>query len=121
MQRFFTEKNFPLVIVSIPIYYFFIYPLFHYYVPAMLARIRIGSLLVTCSHCMYGVVDDLLVCNSLENSTCLFFHLQMFNISSNVGWWKLGSLTVHDVGFNLILITLIDLCVLNLHAHFVDC
>ena len=95
-----------MFILGIPIYHFFLYPLFYNYIPTMLNRIRVGFMLVLFSYCMFSVVGDLLACNSQTNTTCLFFHSEIFNVSSNGGWWIIGPMTVFNVGFALSFITL---------------
>ena len=95
--------------ISFPIYHFLLYPLFYNYIPTMLNRIRIGLLFLICSRFMYAFVGELLVCNSLTNTTCLLFHSEMFNISSFNGvWWIIGPTTLSDVGFLLSAITLFE-------------
>ena len=74
----------------------------------MLNRIRVGLVLVIFSYCMCAVVGELLVCNSLTNTTCLLFHSEMFNVSSNGGWWIIGPMTVYHVGLLLSFITLLE-------------
>ena len=91
--------------LGIPIYHFLLYPLFYNYIPTMLNRIRVGLVLVIGSTCMYAVVGDLLVCNSRANTTCLLFHSEMFNISSNGIWWIIGPTTVSNIGILLCVIT----------------
>ena len=63
-----------------------IYPLFYNYIPTMVNRIRVALVLVIFSYCMCAVVEELLVCKSVTNATCLLFHSEMFNISCNGGW-----------------------------------
>ena len=94
--------------LSIPIYQFLLYPLFYNYIPTMFNRIRIGFLLLICSQCMRAFVGELLVCNSLTNTTCLLFHSEMFNISFNGGWWIIMPTAVSNVGFLLSTITLFE-------------
>ena len=94
--------------LGIPIYHFLIYPLLYNYIPTMLNRIRVGLVLVIFSRCMSSVVGDLLVCNSLTNTTCLLFHSEVFNVSSNGGWWIIGPVTTYHVGFALCFITLLE-------------
>ena len=94
--------------LSIPIYHFILYPLFYNYIPTMLNRIRVGLVLMAFSICMYAIVDELLVCNSPTNTTCLLFHSEMFNISSNGVWWINGPTTVSNIGFLLSTITLFE-------------
>ena len=94
--------------LGIPIYHFFLYPLFYNYIPTMLNRIRVGLVLIICSRCMFAFVGELLVCNSPANNTCLLFHSEMFSISSNGGWWIIGSTTVFNTGFLLSAITLFE-------------
>ena len=74
----------------------------------MLNRIRVGFVLVIFSYFMCAVVGELLVCNSLTNTTCLLFHSEMFNVSSNGGWWIIGPMTVFNVGLALSVITLFE-------------
>ena len=94
--------------LGIPIYHFLLYPLFYNYIPTMLNRIRVGLVLIIFSYCMFAIVGDLLVCNSPTNTTCLLFHSEMFNISSNGGWWIIGPTTVFNVGILLSAITLFE-------------
>ena len=94
--------------LGIPIYHFILYPLFYNYIPTMLNRIRVGLVLLVFSHCMYGVVGDLLVCNSVANTTCLLFCSEMFNISSNGVWWIIGPTAVFNTGVLLSAITLFE-------------
>ena len=75
-----------MLALGIPIYHFLLYPLFYNYIPTMLNRIKVGLVLLTFSYCVFPVVGELLVCNSLTNTTCLFFHSEMFNVSSNDGY-----------------------------------
>ena len=49
-----------------------------------------------------------MVCNSLMNATCILFHSETFNVSSNGGWWIIGPMTVYHVGFALCVITLLE-------------
>ena len=58
----------------------FLYPLFCKYVLRLFNRFR----LVLCSHCMSSVVDNLLVCNSLTNTTWL---LSTTNVQCVIQWW----------------------------------
>ena len=97
-----------MLALGIPIYHFLLYPLFYNYIPTMLNRIRFGLVLMILSHCMFSVVGELLVCNSLTNTTCLLFHSEMFNVSSNGGWWIIGPMTAYHVGFALSVITLLE-------------
>ena len=97
-----------LLTLGIPIYHFLLYPLFYNYIPTMFNRIRFGLVLVICSHCMSAVVGDLLVCNSLTNTTCLLFHSKMFNVSSNGGWWITIPATVYNTGLLLSTITIFE-------------
>ena len=106
--------------LGFPIYHFLLYPLFYNYIPTMLNRIRVGLVLLICSYCMFAVVGDLLVCNSLTNTTCLLFHSEMFNVSSNGGWWIIGPTTVANVGFLLSVITLIEFVCAQSPRPFVD-
>ena len=94
--------------LGIPIYHFLLYPLFYNYIPTMLNRIRVGLVLLIFSQSMCAVVGDLLVCNSLTNTTCLLFQSEMFNVSSNGGWWIIGPLTASNIGFLLSFITLFE-------------
>ena len=64
----------------------------------MLNIIKFGYLLLICSRCMYAFVGELLVCNSLTNTTCLLFHSEMFNTSFNGGWWIIMPTTVATIG-----------------------
>ena len=57
---------------------------------------------------MFAVVGELLVCNSLTNTTCLFFHSEMFNISSNEVWWMIGPKTIFTIVLFLSVITLFE-------------
>ena len=74
----------------------------------MLNRIRVGLVLVIFSCCMCAVVGELLVCNSLTNTTCLLFGSERFTVSSNGGWWMIGPTTVYHIGFSLSFITLLE-------------
>ena len=65
-------------------------------------------MLVICSICLYAVVGELLVCNSQTNTTCLLFHSEMFNISSNGVWWIIGPTTISNIGLLLSTITLFE-------------
>ena len=40
--------------------------------------------------------------------TCLIFLSEMFNVSSNGGWWIIGPMTVFNVGFVLSFITILE-------------
>ena len=97
-----------MLALGITIYRFLLYPLFYNYIPRMLNKIIVGLVLVILLYCMCAVVGELLVCNSLTNTTCLFFHSEMFNVSSNGGWWILGPLTFFHVGFVLSFITILE-------------
>ena len=99
-----------IFVLGFPIYHFLLYPLFYNYIPTMLNRIRVGLVLVICSHCMFAVVGELLVCNSLTNTTCLLFHSEMFHIScsSNEVWWTIGPKTLFTIGLFLSVITLFE-------------
>ena len=94
--------------LGIPIYHFLLYPLLYNYIPTMLNRIRVALVLLIFSYCMEAVIGELLVCNSLANTTCLLFQSEMFNISSNGVWWIIGPMTVSNVGFLLSIITLFE-------------
>ena len=62
---------------------------------------------MTVSYCMHAGVGELLVCNTLPHTTCLLINSQVFNMSTNGGWWLLG-LTINNVGFWLASITLTE-------------
>ena len=64
--------------------------------------------ILTFSYCVLSVVVELLVCNSPTNTTCLFYHSEVFNVSSNGGWWIIGPLTVYYVVFILSVIILLE-------------
>ena len=57
---------------------------------------------------MSAVVNDLLVCNSLTNTTCLIFHSEMFNVSSNGSWWIIIPTSVYNTGLLFSVITLLE-------------
>ena len=97
-----------LFALGIPLYHFLLYPLFYNYIPTMLNRIGVGLVLTLCSYGMYAVVGDLLVCNTLTNTTCILFHSEMFDISSNGVWWLTVPITIHNAGLLLSTITLFE-------------
>ena len=94
--------------LGIPIYHFFLYPLFYNYIPTMLNRIRLGLVLMSISNCINAFAGDLLVCSSLTNTTCLLFHSELFNISSNGVWWITIPVTVYHLGLFLSIVTLFE-------------
>ena len=97
-----------IFVLGLPIYHFLLYPLFYNYIPTMVNRIRAGLVLLVFAHCMYAVVGELLVCNTLANTPCLLFQSRLFNTSSNSGWWIIGPTTVANVGCLLSDITIVE-------------
>ena len=94
--------------VGIPIYHFLLYPLFHNYIPTMLNRIRFGLVLLFSTQCIYAFVGDLLVCNTLANTTCLLFRSELFNMSSSGVWWIAVPVTAYHVEFFVSAIALFE-------------
>ena len=97
-----------MVAVGIPLYHFLIYPFFYNYIPKMLNRIGFGLFLVFSSYGISAMIGDILLCSSQSNSTCLLFHSELFNISSNGALWIALPNTVYNLGFLLSWITLFE-------------
>ena len=57
---------------------------------------------------MFAFVGELFVCNTLTNTTCLLFHSEMFNTSSNSVWWIIGPTTIFNTGLLLSATTLFE-------------
>ena len=95
-----------ITVLGIPLYHFLIYPFFYNCIPTMLKRIGFGLLLLHCSFIMYAIVENILLCSSQTNVTCLFLHSEIFNVSSEGLWWVLFPTSVNQLGFLLSVITL---------------
>ena len=97
-----------MIVLGIPLYHFLIYPFLYKFIPTMLKRIGFGLLLLHCSFIMYAIVGNVLLCSSQTNVTCLFFHSEIFNVSSEGLWWVLFPKSVYSLGFLLSVITLTE-------------
>ena len=97
-----------MAVLGIPLYHFLIYPFLYNYIPTMLKRIGFGLLLLLCSFLTSAIIGNILLCSSHTNVTCLFFHSEVFNISSDGLWWILFPTTANTLGFLLSGITLFE-------------
>ena len=97
-----------MIILGVPLYHFLIYPLFYNHIPTMLRSIGFGLFLLLCSFAISAMLGNILLCSSNLNVTCLFFHSEMFNISSNGLWWSLSPSIIFNLGYLISLITLFE-------------
>ena len=71
-------------------------------------RIGLGFLLPLCSFIMSAIVGNVLLCSSQANVTCLIYHSEVFNVSSDSLWWVLFPSSAYSLGFLLSGITLFE-------------
>ena len=101
--------NLLTVVVGIPLYHFLIYPFFYNYIPTMLKRIGFSLVLLHCSFLMSAIVENVLLCSSHTNVTCLFSisKCSTFLLMAS-GPCVLFPTTSYNLGLFLSLITLFE-------------
>ena len=100
--------NLILAVLGIPLHHFSYILFFYSHIPTMQKKIGFGLLLLFCSFIMSAVFGNVLLCRSNLNITCLFFHSEMFDASSNGLWWILLPKTIYYLGFLLSTITFFE-------------